>query len=103
MIADWLEQHPEIELPYDAQCYSYFAATTKEAMVRLARTFGSCEKEYSTGLFSIKKQFGAISFEATCSREQVCERVVTGKREVPAQTITTAAHTEDIVEWRCFD
>ena len=99
-IADWWEAHPEVPLPYDMSPFRY-VATKRDEMTKIAAALGSCEKDYDGGLFYLRKHFGAVQFEAFVAREQVCERKVVGKRRVAKRVIP--AHTEDIVEWECFD
>lgn len=101
MIADWFEAHPDMPLPYQADEIDIFAVHSREQMENVARQFGSCEKEYSEGLFMLKKKIGEITLRAVANRNEVCKRKVVGAKLVPEQVIP--AHNVDIVEWECFE
>ena len=101
MIADWFEAHPEVPLPHDAAEFGLFTVHDREGMEKVARIFGSCEKEYTEGFFKLKKKFGEIEMRVIASRDQVCKRKVVGVKLVPEVTIP--AHNKDIVEWECFE
>lgn len=103
MIADWFEAHPEVPLPYRAHDFGYqHLSTTQESMARIARAMGACKKEYTdSGLFHLKRDFGAVTVDAFCSRTEVCKRKVVGSKHMPEQVIP--AHDQDIVEWECFE
>ncbi len=101
LIADWFEANPEVPIPHDADVFYLYSLDTRKEMEMVARIFGSCEKEYTAGLFKLKKKFGEIEMCVVATREQVCKRKVVGAKLVPEQVIP--AHNVDIVEWECFD
>jgi hypothetical protein len=106
-IADFFEQHEEIGLPHDAEYFSYFSAQTKEEMALLSRALGSCNKKYGDWQFILSRNFGAVTFRAIVSREQICKRVVVGKKAIPGHVLPAKpeeyipAHEEDVIEWQC--
>ena len=91
-LADFLDAHPELKEPFGVTVLSMAENIDK---LRLgARALGQCDKVFNGEWFSVEKMFGPIKFEIYSRRELVCERIVVGKREVPA-------HEEEIVEWTC--
>ena len=102
-VLDWLETHPEVDLPYGIDCGGFLIASVdkREQLRDLARTFGECEKEYSDDSFYLRKWFGGSSLYAFARRAEVCERVVVGTEEIPARI--QPAYTRELVEWRCAD
>lgn len=67
---------------------------------------GKVEKVYGNEFAWIRLNFGPhVKFEINTMREVICERVVVGKKIIPARppTVIPAApeRTEEEVEWRC--
>lgn len=117
-LADFLDAHPEVPLPYMG---SYQTGTfqptmsiiligddQKEILADIARAMGTAAKRVDDDRF---RQFGGIALSVSASREQVCERVVVGTHEeiveepdaealaaVPTRKVTKVV--ED-VEWKC--
>lgn len=99
---DWLEAHPEVDLPYDIQFGMLIASVnTKDELAVLARAFGECEKEFADDHFYLRKRFGCTQLYAFTSRQQVCERVVVGTEAIPEEV--RPAYIKEIVEWRCTE
>ncbi len=73
----------------------------KAVMQRAARALGKAEKRHEGSYFALVRKFGPVKLELTTSREQVCEKVIIGTREVPE--VTYPARTEDVCEWLCSD
>ena len=78
----------------------------KEVLADLVRRMGNVEKKYSGDFLGIDKVFGStVEFHVGAERTDVCERVVVGKKLVPAheEYVIPASpeHEEDIVEWNC--
>ena len=123
-IADWLEQHPDVPLPYLG-----FAGSTKlqaqnvpavpiyvwddqrQRMAAIARAMGGAEKDAAGDRFRLTRHFAGIAVVASAERDQVCERIVVGTREVTEEVpdpealaavpkVTVTKTVED-VEWRC--
>lgn len=113
LIADFFEQHEEIEIPHDAESFNYFQARSRSELGRLIRAFdGSCTKHYDEsfrGSFDVRKKFGSITFKAICYRDTVCERIEVGKRTIPELVVPARpeevipAHDEPVYEWSCND
>jgi hypothetical protein len=100
--ADFLEAHPDAPAPYaDGIRFDVFALN-KEEFVKYAKAIGGkLEKihDYSTTMV-LRRQFGQIEYDINVAREEVCKRVVTGKKLVAAVE-AVPEHEEDITEWRC--
>ena len=101
-LADILDAHPEVPLPYEGtgkslgKRISFYYLGDKDPRAALAaarRAFGvPMEKNDSIdSSFSLTGSLAGLHFALTAEREAVCERVVVGTREV---------EVED-VEWRC--
>ncbi len=95
----FLEDNPAIPIPYFGMINSF--ANEDADVDTLARAMAPCKKEVGKGYFSLTRDFGSVELSINFDREQVCERIVVGSKEVPEQTIK--AHTEDLVEWKCPD
>jgi hypothetical protein len=103
-VADFYEARPELELPSDVRL-QVFGAYAKEALQKVLRQVGGCEKDYSGGLLYVRKSFGKVQLEFIASRDRVCERVAVGTKIEPAtKEYVIAAQPErevEVVEWRC--
>ena len=105
--ADFFEQHPELRTPSDARIDVW--ARTKAEMSVFLRASGHVEKHYLSDWVFLRKTMpnGLIRVEFNGNREQVCERIVTGTKVVPAHVLPAQPETEvpekveEIVEWRC--
>lgn len=106
-LADFFEAHPDLKVPYSMSGDGIIIfANGKEEISLAARAFGSCDKTSDDIFYRVVKKdpIGQFKLSAIEYRSQVCERVVTGKRVIPAQTVpehTIPERTEEIVEWRC--
>lgn len=111
MVADFLEAHPEIDLPEPSlTCYS---VTSKEKAATIAKALssgGRCEKDYSNDLVTLKRAFGCVTLHYHGMRYNVCEQVKVGTRIVPEQYVppqpateghVVPEHEEAVYEWRC--
>lgn len=111
-LAEWADRHPEVNLTPTTTVVYAFASTreTFNAWTRaladgagLAGVTKSINPSYATAV----RRFGSIKVQVTIARNEVCERVVTGTRQVqvPDPEVVAAAPLvtvdEDIVEWRC--
>jgi hypothetical protein len=98
-VLQFLEDNPKIPMPY----FGMVDVFVREAddVDGLARAMAPCNKKVGGSYFSLTRAFGSVSLEVNFDREQVCERIVTGSKDIPEKTIE--AHTEDIVEWKCPD
>lgn len=109
LIADFFEQHTEIEIP-QSERFDYYRYDTKADMAKLARALGGkTDKVVSGDWFELHHKFGAITFRAVANRADVCEKRQIGTRPVPEQVLfarpaeTIPAHEEPIYEWVCPD
>lgn len=103
-IADFYETHPELPIPFLSEINGY--VTTKEELKQVANNLGSCHKTYNNSLFTLSKEFGEILLSFHAGREQVCERVVIGKKMVEKEIVIATEKKmveEEIVEWKCTD
>ena len=124
-IADFLEAHPDVELPHLASTITGTYEDTlniyivegdqKAKLATIARAMGQAEKVMADERIRVFRRFAGIALVAQASRDQVCERVVTDTREVveevpdpEALAAATAAvplipvtRIEETVEWRC--
>ena len=110
-VADFIESHPEIDLP--EHVITHYGLHSKEKAATVARalsTGGRCDKVFDDHLFTIKRNFGPIELRYLGVRSSVCEQVAVGKRVVPEQYVapkpaveghTVPEHEETIYEWRC--
>ena len=80
----------------------------KEVFADLARRMGNLKKVYGDDFMWLKRDFGKyVRMTVSAERSSVCERIVTGVRDVPEHVLPAReetlveAHTEEIVEWRC--
>lgn len=121
-LADILDAHPEVPLPYEGtgkslgKRISFYYLGDKDPRAALAaarRAFGvPMEKNDSIdSSFSLTGSLAGLHFALTAEREAVCERVVVGTREVEVEEADPAAVaalpkvkrtvTVEDVEWRC--
>lgn len=112
-LADFLDSPRGLELPalgvaatawpqeYDPVTYETVPGRSKRIMQRAARALGKADKRHEGHYFSLLRKFGPVRLELTTYREQVCEKVIIGTKEVPE--VTYPARTEDVVEWVCSD
>lgn len=114
-LADFIEGHIEVPLSgefkitqwvYDSYMtkhpYDVIAGSAKRKLRTATLALGNAEKVWSNLHLDVRRKFSDnVILEFTVARERVCERVVTGTREV--DEIVIAARTEEIVEWQCTD
>ena len=94
-IADFLAEHPEVPLPYlggdiragiPRHCLPIYLVSgpQREDLAVIAKAMGSASKvvDPDGDRFYVTRRFGAITLAASASRDEVCERVVVGTKEV---------------------
>lgn len=96
-LADILDAHPELPLPYDGN-------STALDWIEVAADDGA-------GQFYLTFQLHGLALRVITTRAQMCERVVTGRREVEIEELDPVAlaalpkikRTEVVedVEWQC--
>jgi hypothetical protein len=92
---DWLEEHPEVELPmgllYDREIWVpvYDDEEAKTHFFGVAKAFGTYEKDFSDpDKIRLVKKFGHINLTTTIARHKVCTKRIVQK-------------TVDVEEWDC--
>lgn len=122
MLADVLEGHPEVRLPVygrsGARIHFYFDGTPDgiTAMAAARRAFPCTWEKHFTGgentdWFDLRGELAGLEIELYTPRDAVCERVVTGTREVTEivkdpEVLAKVPEIEvtkviEEVEWRC--
>ena len=102
--AFWLEANPEIDAGYYGMYHSHYL-DTKEKLLQYARIMapGNFSKNWTDSSVAITKDFGGrVKFEAYTRRDQICERVKTGTKIIPARPAVPEKE-EETFEWRCPD
>lgn len=116
-LADFIDANPDLpDLVTDQRLLTYLIRDQRAVMAAVARAGAKAgipvEKSYDEGTYAnLSLQFGPIELHVYAQRDQVCERVVTGTREVTkeipdpkalaAVPTVTVTETEDVVEWVC--
>jgi hypothetical protein len=100
----------ELQLPRWAQDITVFlySNNVKQEMARSAHFIGRADKDYSDEVFQLTKKLGnLLTLRIMANREEVCERVVVGKKFEPEHVIPAKeeqfvpAREIEVVEWRC--
>lgn len=116
-LADILDQHPEIPLPYEGRLGTiswpvYDGGAERLAAIARVVIPGRREKDTSLdGYFKVIGKLHGLSLEVWSTRQLVCERIVTGTREVTREvpdpealaavpTVTVTETVEDVT-WEC--
>lgn len=116
-LADALDTDPDLPLPYHgADVHAMVFCQTKEQLVAWSRILtGKAEKHVDNDSdaygFRLKGQVIGVKVDVLVNRAEVCERIVTGTREVTREvpdpdalaavpTMTVTETVEDI-EWVC--
>lgn len=117
-LADLLETQPELPLPYGSGAGNsssqrvtfYFLGAPRDLFIEAARCLpGPLTKEVEHGTYRVIAHLDGLHAEVVAYRNDVCERVVTGTREVtktipdPKVTVPVVEVTETVedVEWVC--
>lgn len=125
-LADWFDQHPEIDLPYQATgspvpasfsvgIFASDAASergeddTAERFAHAVKALGGERQKSATDTaMRVTRTFGpGLELDVWASRSRVCEAIVVGTKAVTREEIVTPAVTrlvvedQDVIEWRC--
>lgn len=128
-MADWFDQHPELNLPYEASSnhhaggvrfsigiqeeFDYedddFVDDLPGRFAEAVKALGGARKKDATdGYMRVTRKFGpGVNVEIWAARDKVCEAVVVGKKKVEVQQIVrpvetiTVVEEQDVIEWRC--
>jgi hypothetical protein len=116
MLADVLEQHPEVQQPYTGSGSPVLIIPNtpdeqREQLAAWARVLpGKKTKDaHDNGQYTLDGAFAGLKVKVICRRSDVCERIVVGTHEVtrsvpdPAVDVPYVEVTEtvEIVEWHC--
>lgn len=114
-IADFLTEHPEVPKPYHLMGGEFFiylhGKEQRATLATIAKAMGRAEKKVDGDHYLVSRRFAGITLIAQADREEVCERVVVGTREVEVEEPDPAAlaavpkvkrtKVVEDVEWRC--
>jgi hypothetical protein len=107
-IADALENHTELRIPYVGSIIHRVEDLGE--MLAVGKAFGGKWEKNATdyGDFQLIRRFSDdLQYTVYTARENVCTRVVTGTKHVPEKVVearpasVVPAHVEDVVEWHC--
>lgn len=108
--ADWAEAHADEFASWtldDALGPVMLYRPDVESLAQTARALGGHRTKDANGsYFTIIRSFGPVDVHAYSDRNEVCERVVTGTKVIPATVIPAREipeRVEEIVEWKCPD
>lgn len=94
-ISVWVSSYDDKENP------NYVKDTYKDFI----KALGGTEKESSNFTFELAWEYGLVNFRLCTERDNVCERVVTGTKVIPAQEEqvipATEERIEEVYEWKC--
>lgn len=112
---DWLEQHPEIDMPEyglghnEFNCIEFYY-NDKADIARFVRALpGRADKEHSGSMFYVNGDIEGLCVRASVSRSEVCERVVVGKETKVREQLPDGVEYEkveyeaDVIEWVCTE
>ena len=77
----------------------YLSCESISSFKRNVKVMGAFEKRADSDLEAVRR-FGGSSFRVYIARSKVCERIVTGKRVIPARPAVSETE-EDVVEYKC--
>lgn len=110
-MADFFEQHPD--LPYPLSNVQLCLFPKLDEMRKYVTIFGKAKKEalgdsyFTLNKYFYRDKYTSVYVQATWEREQVCEKVVTGRKKVmqtvqvkPPETIQVETEVETY-EWKC--
>lgn len=122
-IADWLEAHPEVQLPYlkttqtgahEDTLEIYLVGNDQKAqLATIARAMGKAEKVTIDSLqrFNLVRRFAGIAVVAVANREEVCEKrvlrtetvteVVPDPEYMAAAPLVEREKVKEVVKWVC--
>jgi hypothetical protein len=96
-IVAFLEAHPGVPPPR----FNSLLVTlnTREEIAAVAKQ-SSWQKDYNGQWFSLQKRFGTLTLDVYVPRDEVCRKVVTGTRVLPAVE-AQPERVEQVEEWVC--
>lgn len=113
-VADLLEAEPDLPVPFHGAeggpLTVYMLHSDRESFVSAVRALpGKADKQVTDDTYRVGVRLDGLGLEVVAYRSEVCERVVTGTREVtktipdPNAVVPTVEVTETVedVEWIC--
>jgi hypothetical protein len=110
-LADILENHPEVPLPYDGNLGDLAindflnTASPREDLAAAARAFPIRWQKHVRGTvegspdyFDLKGELHGLKIRLTAYRDAVCTKIVTGTEEREVEKVITPAVTETVTE-----
>jgi hypothetical protein len=98
--ADWLEENPEYAEDTMLDTTFNAFAVDRDHLGQWARVLGHARKVFSSSWFYLERNFGGdVKLHVNVNRTQVCRKVQTGTKVVPA----VEEHEVPIYEWECDD
>lgn len=108
--ADFFEANPDAPMPFGVDLGRHM--NDRDEFVSAVRALGSARKDFGSTYAQVARSFGGgVEIRYQAYREQVCERVVVGTRQVEVEEADPAAvaalpkfkrtETVEDVEWRC--
>jgi hypothetical protein len=91
--ADFLDAHPELEVPSTLLTVNVFVES-KDELMAMARGSGKWDKGGNDNFFYLTREIGSVKYDINVQRTQVCKRVVVGTEVIPQQVV-------EKVEWIC--
>lgn len=116
VLADLLDANPDLRIPYDGQAQAPLMVMPhgdeRAALAQWARALpGRKEKQTRDGYFDLIGSLRGLYIKVICHRDEVCEKVVTGTREVTEEVAdpellaavpkVTVTKTVEDVSWVC--
>lgn len=115
VLAELFEANPDLAAEFWYALSSITDYVDRDVVVRFARAAARSgalvDKHFSGERAGVVAKFGPVHVTALTGRDQICERVVTGTREVTEQVpdpdalaavpLVEVTRTVEDVEWRC--
>ena len=96
-LANWLDAHPDVPTPASMQVNTF--VLTKDELRAVAKASPAWAKLDFGEYMALRHTIGSIEYDINVARGEVCRKVVTGTKVIPAQPEKTV---EDF-RWVCDD
>lgn len=113
-LADIYEQNPQLKAPVWKQDITVWVSPreerdnpeyVKEMYREFLNVLGGTDKDTNDFTFEMQWEFGMMNLRLCTDRENVCEKVVTGTKIIPAKEeyVVPAQdeRIEEVYEWKC--
>lgn len=107
-LADFYDEHPDFPRP-NMTLHTFLHGDAKKGLALAARQLGTADKYIDETWYELRRAFGSIMLTVNAYRNEVCEKVLVGTKDIPEQYIpakpaeTIPAHEESVYEWQCPD